>query len=606
MEKNKKEKKIEKNIDDALKRFIRQKTKYFSLKAEMPVHVHFSDNDNKNYSYVENNEAFIHISRQFPAMFKNANETQMLKAIFYHEIGHILYSDFSVIQKANQTMSQYIPELKDKLISYTDQHISKEEAIQALQSFIKMESTLEIHNIIEDGAIENSLSYCYKDSSDALQHLREHMFYKDMKKYNKQLKNEEGFSSATDRFIYEKEMLMLYITYTYRYDIDIFNEKDSNGFNRKQKDEIDMLKKLCLQGRLLTKNSKERYEISQKISEYYHKEYYDMAAARIDMIKNKEDVEKMFSKEEKREYNNKPIMETIADRLQYNDVINGRLSKDKSANPTRNENLNIIFEETEKNKLSFDTVDDEMNDLLTLFDIDRQESRKLAKTIKKAVYEKKRTREKRGLDHGNILDSSKLYRSKTDGKIFKSVTNGKDASLRVSILLDSSGSMAKHFPKAIKSLYYLCDALNELNVPFEVNAHKVINKTDNKYIKLITFNQSKSKASLNNFFKIKASGTTNEYPAIKYSLENLEKHKKQNEKAIVFILSDGLTKNRNEIKKTVDIYKKKNIDTIAISLGRTIERMLSKIYDNYAVIEDVEDLKYALITPIKETYNLYI
>ena len=121
---------------------------------------------------------------------------------------------------------------------------------------------------------------------------------------------------------------------------------------------------------------------------------------------------------------------------------------------------------------------------------------------------------------------------------------------------------------------------------------------------MITFNQSKSKASLNNFFKIKASGTTNEYPAIKYSLENLEKHKKQNEKAIVFILSDGLTKNRNEIKKTVDIYKKKNIDTIAISLGRTIEKMLSKIYDNYAVIEDVEDLKYALITPIKETYNL--
>jgi len=166
---------------------------------------------------------------------------------------------------------------------------------------------------------------------------------------------------------------------------------------------------------------------------------------------------------------------------------------------------------------------------------------KIAKSLKKNILQNQKDSTHRGFDHGTKFASSSLYRVNIDGKIFQTTKQGQNPDIAVSLLIDTSSSMAyeNKIENTVKSAYKISRIMQMVNVPFSINTHATYN---NKvmYNQLVPYGKNKNVKTLDNLFDLYAYGDTKEYEAIEETLKNLAKNKKNNQKGIVFTITDGL------------------------------------------------------------------
>lgn len=227
---------------------------------------------------------------------------------------------------------------------------------------------------------------------------------------------------------------------------------------------------------------------------------------------------------------------------------------------------------------------------------------KIAKSLKKNILQNQKDSTHRGFDHGTKFASSSLYRVNIDGKIFQTTKQGQNPDVAVSLLIDTSSSMTyeNKIENTVKSAYKISRIMQMLNVPFAINTHATYN---NKvmYNQLVPYGKNKNVKVLDNLFDLYAYGDTKEYEAIGETLKNLAKNKKNNQKGIVFTITDGLFDQKNEIQKICEAYSRLyNIDVIAIGIGENND--VEKSYIHSINCKNIQNLDNMLIGKFKELF----
>lgn len=227
---------------------------------------------------------------------------------------------------------------------------------------------------------------------------------------------------------------------------------------------------------------------------------------------------------------------------------------------------------------------------------------KIAKSLKKNILQNQKDSTHRGFDHGTKFASSSLYRVNIDGKIFQTTKQGQNPDVAVSLLIDTSSSMTyeNKIENTVKSAYKISRIMQMLNVPFAINTHATYN---NKvmYNQLVPYGKNKNVKVLDNLFDLYAYGDTKEYEAIEETLKNLAKNKKNNQKGIVFTITDGLFDQKNEIQKICEAYSRLyNIDVIAIGIGENND--VEKSYIHSINCKNIQNLDNMLIGKFKELF----
>lgn len=227
---------------------------------------------------------------------------------------------------------------------------------------------------------------------------------------------------------------------------------------------------------------------------------------------------------------------------------------------------------------------------------------KIAKSLKKNILQNQKDSTHRGFDHGTKFASSSLYRVNIDGKIFQTTKQGQNPDIAVSLLIDTSSSMAyeNKIENTVKSAYKISRIMQMVNVPFSINTHATYN---NKvmYNKLVPYGKNKNVKTLDNLFDLYAYGDTKEYEAIEETLKNLAKNKKHNQKGIVFTITDGLFDQKKEIKNICEVYSRLyNIDVIAIGIGEKND--VEKSYIHSINCKNIQNLDNMLIGKFKELF----
>ena len=227
---------------------------------------------------------------------------------------------------------------------------------------------------------------------------------------------------------------------------------------------------------------------------------------------------------------------------------------------------------------------------------------KIAKSLKKNILQNQKDSTHRGFDHGTKFASSSLYRVNIDGKIFQTTKQGQNPDIAVSLLIDTSSSMAyeNKIENTVKSAYKISRIMQMVNVPFSINTHATYN---NKvmYNQLVPYGKNKNVKILDNLFNLYAYGDTKEYEAIEETLKNLAKNKTNNQTGIVFTITDGLFDQKEEIQNICEVYSRLyNIDVIAISIGENND--VEKAYIHSINCKNIQNLDDMLIEKFKELF----
>lgn len=216
-----------------------------------------------------------------------------------------------------------------------------------------------------------------------------------------------------------------------------------------------------------------------------------------------------------------------------------------------------------------------------------------------AVKAKRRS----GLRNGR-LNTSSLYRVKTDQKCFQRTTPGQEKKFRISVLIDESGSMhGKKMVNTINAAYIIGKACQQAKIPVAVWGHTAFYRQSIDLDHFVDFSD-KSPKSMEAVFNAAACGGNVDGLALYHTLSDLASSKKSpDEKLIQIIISDGAPCEAEEdVKHVVDVFKKTcDIETIGIGLqlsqyeGRAIEH----IYENSLLVEDPNDLPKTLTDLLK-------
>ena len=216
-----------------------------------------------------------------------------------------------------------------------------------------------------------------------------------------------------------------------------------------------------------------------------------------------------------------------------------------------------------------------------------------------AVKAKRRS----GLRNGR-LNTSSLYRVKTDQKCFQRTTPGQEKKFRISVLIDESGSMhGKKMVNTINAAYIIGKACQQAKIPVAVWGHTAFYRQSIDLDHFVDFSD-KSPKSMEAVFNAAACGGNVDGLALYHTLSDLASSKKSpDEKLIQIIISDGAPCEAEEdVKHVVDVFKETcDIETIGIGLqlsqyeGRAIEH----IYENSLLVEDPNDLPKTLTDLLK-------
>lgn len=205
------------------------------------------------------------------------------------------------------------------------------------------------------------------------------------------------------------------------------------------------------------------------------------------------------------------------------------------------------------------------------------------------------------------INTPQLFRAKTDGRVFKQVTQGKKVSARICVLVDQSGSMhgQKAYDAALASML-LAQACSRIKVPCAVYGFNSPNYDCNLY-KYIPFDgYLKYRDNLN--LVERASGGNRDSLAYFHAAIDLAKHAKKDEKLVMIVISDGSPADDdyygqpalNDLKGFINYFKvKKNISAIGVGIGDDTEH-IPLIYDAYSIVPDVDELPEELLGILKK------
>lgn len=205
------------------------------------------------------------------------------------------------------------------------------------------------------------------------------------------------------------------------------------------------------------------------------------------------------------------------------------------------------------------------------------------------------------------INTPQLFRAKTDGRVFKQVTQGKKVSARICVLVDQSGSMhgQKAYDAALASML-LAQACSRIKVPCAVYGFNSPNYDCNLYQYVPFDGYLKYRDNLN--LVERASGGNRDSLAYFHAAIDLAKHAKKDEKLVMIVISDGSPADDdyygqaalNDLKGFINYFKvKKNISAIGVGIGDDTEH-IPLIYDAYSIVPDVDELPEELLGILKK------
>lgn len=208
------------------------------------------------------------------------------------------------------------------------------------------------------------------------------------------------------------------------------------------------------------------------------------------------------------------------------------------------------------------------------------------------------------------LNTSSLYRVKTDRKCFQQTVAGKKKNFRISVLIDESGSMSNNdkMIEAVNAAYIIGKACQQANIPVAIWGHSM--RYSLKAIDLDHFVDFKDRSpkSMEAVFNAYPGGNNLDGLALYHTLTDLAASKSSSdEKLIQIIISDGEPcEDLKDVKKVVEMFEKVySIETIGIglNLSHSEERGIRYIYKNNLMVKDPKDLPKSLTDLLKHLVN---
>ena len=208
------------------------------------------------------------------------------------------------------------------------------------------------------------------------------------------------------------------------------------------------------------------------------------------------------------------------------------------------------------------------------------------------------------------LNTSSLYRVKTDRKCFQQTIAGKKKNFRISVLIDESGSMSNNnkIIEAVNAAYIIGKACQQANIPVAIWGHSM--RYSSKAIDLDHFVDFKDRSakSMEAVFNAYPGGNNLDGLALYHTLTDLAASKgSSDEKLIQIIISDGEPcEDLKDVKHVVEMFEKVySIKTIGIglNLSHSEERGIKYIYKNNLMVKDPKDLPKSLTDLLKNLVN---
>lgn len=214
------------------------------------------------------------------------------------------------------------------------------------------------------------------------------------------------------------------------------------------------------------------------------------------------------------------------------------------------------------------------------------------------------------------LNTSGLYRIGIDQKVFQKTNPGKKQNFRIAFLIDESGSMdGQKIKNAIQTAYILASACRYVKVPVSIWGHNICYEDSMNLKKYLGF-EDKSPKSLDKVFNATSGGANHDGLAIWHVAKDLVAHRKNDEKLLLFVLSDGAPAGANhyygepaekDISHIVSLFEKKyGVESFGITIETSNHEVeaCKRIYgDNAIYVSNSKDLPKKTIELLESLYK---
>lgn len=232
---------------------------------------------------------------------------------------------------------------------------------------------------------------------------------------------------------------------------------------------------------------------------------------------------------------------------------------------------------------------------------------KWAKPMKQLLMYQSNSSIRKGLSTGD-LNRTGLYRARTDLKIFKKKTVGKEKKARFCTLIDCSGSM--YGPKmvnAIKAAYMLGEACKSVQVPISIYGHTTEFSNEVILYECVSYEDNRDRQCFETLFNLCAEKGNRDGLAMFQCMTEMVRASKKDEILIFLVISDGWPTygNATTEEAAVDMQvimekfeKNYNVKTIGVGIGEECD-CVQEIYKNALIVQDVEQLGNELLKILK-------
>lgn len=232
---------------------------------------------------------------------------------------------------------------------------------------------------------------------------------------------------------------------------------------------------------------------------------------------------------------------------------------------------------------------------------------KWARPMKQLLMYQGNTSIRKGLSNGS-LNRSGLYRAKTDLKVFKKKTLGKEKKARFCTLIDCSGSMSgDKMVNAIKAAYMLGEACKSIQVPISIYGHTTNSERGVNLFECVSYDDNKNRNCLDTLFKLSSDWGNRDGLAMFQCLTEMVRAAKKDEILIFLVISDGWPTYHNasteeaalDMQVIIDKFEETyNVKTIGVGIGSECE-CVCEIYKNALIVPDVGCLGDELLKILK-------
>ena len=243
----------------------------------------------------------------------------------------------------------------------------------------------------------------------------------------------------------------------------------------------------------------------------------------------------------------------------------------------------------------------------------RKLAQKTATHINKVVMYASQDQRAKGLTSGKLSRKS-LYRAVTDGRVFERKTPGKKNQLRISLLIDQSGSMCgDKIENAKRTAWIFASACLRAHIPVSVWGHHTGGHSC--YIHRF-FKWGDGRKQLSAIGEVEDWGSNQDGLAIYQVAKDLVANRKPNEKLVLIVLSDGMPAGLNgysgraaekDVREICAMFKKHfDVETIGMGIemrGREQEGILEIYGENAILVNRSSELPLETVELLKKLFK---